>query len=81
MSGVAAVVDAWALLAFLRGEGVAAKMMRRHLRRAKSGGWCDEILHEIQRRFSVRRRNLGAPLTAAGPRHTTVTTASSMMNS
>lgn len=32
-----AVVDAWALLAFLRGEGQAARSMRRYLRRARAG--------------------------------------------
>jgi predicted nucleic acid-binding protein len=36
MSAVA-VADAWAVLAFLRGEGAAARAMRRYLRRARSG--------------------------------------------
>jgi predicted nucleic acid-binding protein len=37
MSVGVAVVDAWALLAFLRGEGQAGRSMRRYLRRARSG--------------------------------------------
>lgn len=37
MRGGVVVVDAWAMLAFLRGEGVAATTMRRLLRRARSG--------------------------------------------
>lgn len=37
MTGGVAVVDAWALLAFLRGEGQAALAMRRYLRRARTG--------------------------------------------
>ena len=37
MSVGVAVVDAWALLAFLRGEGQAARSMRRYLRRARTG--------------------------------------------
>ncbi len=37
MSAAVAVADSWAVLAFLRGEGLAALAMRRYLRRAKSG--------------------------------------------
>ena len=37
MSVGVAVVDAWALLAFLRGEGQAGRSMRRYLRRARAG--------------------------------------------
>ena len=37
MSSGVVVVDAWALLAFLRGEGQAALSMRRYLRRARRG--------------------------------------------
>ncbi len=36
-AGSAAVVDSWAALAFLRGEGLAGAAMRRHLRRADGG--------------------------------------------
>lgn len=37
MSVAVAVVDFWALLAFLRGEGQAGRSMRRYLRRARGG--------------------------------------------
>ncbi len=37
MRGGVAVVDAWAALALLQGEGQAALAMRRYLRRAQSG--------------------------------------------
>ena len=37
MSAGVAVVDSWALLAFLRGEGQAGRSMRRYLRRARGG--------------------------------------------
>jgi ribonuclease VapC len=37
MRAGAAVVDAWAILALLQGEGQAAVTMRRYLRRARSG--------------------------------------------
>ena len=37
MSVGVAVVDAWALLAFLRGEGQAGRSMRRYLKRARAG--------------------------------------------
>ena len=37
MRGGVVVVDAWAMLAFLRGEGVAATTVRRFLRQARSG--------------------------------------------
>ncbi len=37
MSADVAVVDSWALLAFLSGEGQAGRSMRRYLRRARTG--------------------------------------------